>query len=136
MQSHFPVNIPENLSDCFPPRIEKGNYALIHPGSGSPAKIFSKNLMAVISLTVKDEVKHISEQRKFEYQINFAQALSKMKHSIVLLFIRPMEIVQTMVSKLQKIFIQTIERIRPGRKYKRNHKVKQKKFHFAYKTVC
>jgi len=100
------------------------------------AKIFSKNLTAVISLTVKDEIKHISEQRKFEYQINFAQALSKMKHSIVLLFIRPMEIVQTMVSKLQKIFIQTIEQIRPGRKYKRNHKVKRKKFHFAYKTAC
>jgi uncharacterized DUF497 family protein len=50
-----------------------------------------------------------------------------LKHGIVLLFIRPMEIVQTMVSKLQKIFVQTIERIRPGRKYKRNHKVKQKK---------
>ncbi|MDL1968358.1 MAG: IS4 family transposase [Deltaproteobacteria bacterium] len=99
------------------------------------AKILSKNLTAVISLTVKDEINRISEQRKFEYQINFAQALSKMKHSIVLLFIRPMEIVQTMVSKLQKIFIQTIERIRPGRKHERNHKVKHKKFHFAYKTV-
>jgi hypothetical protein len=91
----------------------------------SMPKYFSKNLTAVISLTVKDEVKRISEQRKFEYQINFAQALSKMKHSIVLLLIRPMEIVQTMVSKLQKIFVQTIERIRPGRKYKRNHKVKR-----------
>jgi len=79
------------------------------------AKIFSKNLTAVIALTVKDEIKHISEQRKFEYQINFARALLKMKHSIVLLFIRPMEIVQTMVSKLQKIFIQTIEQIRPGK---------------------
>ena len=63
-------------------------------------------------------------------------ASNLLKHGIVLLFIRPMEIVQTMVSKLQKIFVQTIERIRPGRKYKRNHKVKQKKFHFAYKTVC
>ncbi len=41
MQSHFPVNIPENLSDCFPPRTKKGNYALIHPGSGSPAKNYS-----------------------------------------------------------------------------------------------
>lgn len=41
MQSHFPVNIPKNLSDCFPPRTKKGNYALIHPGSGSPAKNYS-----------------------------------------------------------------------------------------------
>jgi hypothetical protein len=38
--------------------------------------------------------------------------------------------------KASEIFIQTIEQIRLGKKYKRNHKVKQKKFHFAYKTVC
>ncbi len=41
MQCHFPINIPKNLSDCFPPRTKKGNYALIHPGSGSPAKNYS-----------------------------------------------------------------------------------------------
>ena len=41
VKSHFPVNIPENLSDCFPPRTKKGNYVLIHPGSGSPAKNYS-----------------------------------------------------------------------------------------------
>jgi ADP-heptose:LPS heptosyltransferase len=37
--SHFPINIPKDLSDCFPVReIKKGQYALIHPGSGSPRK--------------------------------------------------------------------------------------------------
>ncbi|MBU4259140.1 MAG: glycosyltransferase family 9 protein [Proteobacteria bacterium] len=41
MQCHFPINIPKNLSDCFLPRTKKGNYALIHPGSGSPAKNYS-----------------------------------------------------------------------------------------------
>ena len=41
MQSHFPIDIPKNLYECFPPRTKKGTYALIHPGSGSPAKNYS-----------------------------------------------------------------------------------------------
>jgi len=32
--------------------------------------------------------------------------------------------------------VQTLEQIRPGRKYNRIHKVKRKKYHFAYKPVC
>ena len=39
MQSYFAIMIPQDLSDCFPARITEGQYALIHPGSGS----FKKN---------------------------------------------------------------------------------------------
>jgi ADP-heptose:LPS heptosyltransferase len=39
IQSHFAITIPNDLSDCFPARITEGQYALIHPGSGS----FKKN---------------------------------------------------------------------------------------------
>jgi ADP-heptose:LPS heptosyltransferase len=39
MQSHFTITIPQDLSDCFPARVAEGQYALIHPGSGS----FKKN---------------------------------------------------------------------------------------------
>lgn len=39
IQSHFTISIPQNLSDCFPARLTEGQYALIHPGSGS----FKKN---------------------------------------------------------------------------------------------
>jgi ADP-heptose:LPS heptosyltransferase len=41
IKSYFPIDIPNELSDCFPKRSKKGNYALIHPGSGSPAKNYS-----------------------------------------------------------------------------------------------
>ncbi len=41
IQSHFPVNIPQNLSDCFPDRVTEGQYALIHPGSGSLRKNYN-----------------------------------------------------------------------------------------------
>ena len=59
MQSHFPVNIPENLSDCFPPRTKKGNYALIHPGSGSPAKNYSPRFY----LALADELQHLGYKK-------------------------------------------------------------------------
>jgi hypothetical protein len=38
INSHLPINIPKDLSDCFPPRKIRGRYFLIHPGSGSPKK--------------------------------------------------------------------------------------------------
>ena len=41
IQSHFAIKIPQNLSDCFPARATEGQYALIHPGSGSFKKNYS-----------------------------------------------------------------------------------------------
>jgi heptosyltransferase-3 len=59
IQSHFPVHIPKNLSDCFPPRIKKGNYALIHPGSGSPSKNYSPQFY----LSLADELQHLGYKK-------------------------------------------------------------------------
>jgi hypothetical protein len=99
------------------------------------AKVFSKNFTSIIANTTKDDIEKLSEHRNFQYQINFAQALSKMKHTIVLLFTGPIEKVKSLITKLQKIYSQTVEQIRPERKYKRKHKVKLKKFHVAYKPI-
>lgn len=38
IQTYFPIEIPKNLAECFPHRAQKGQYALIHSGSGSPKK--------------------------------------------------------------------------------------------------
>lgn len=43
IQSHFCITIPQNLSDCFPARVTEGDYALIHPGSGSLMKNYSQH---------------------------------------------------------------------------------------------
>lgn len=99
------------------------------------AKIFSKNLTTIIVNSTKDDIKKLSEQRLCDYQINFTQALSKMKNTIVLLFIRSSEHMQRLVTKLQTIFIQTTERVRPGRKYIHKLKSNRKKFHLAYKPI-
>ena len=100
------------------------------------AKVFSKNLASVIASTTKKEIGKKSEPLMYVHQINFAQALSKMKNTIVLLFKRPMRIVAELVEDLRTIFIQTTEAVRPNRKFPRNHRVKQKRFFFEYKTTC
>ncbi len=52
IQSHFTITIPQDLSDCFPARVTEGQYALIHPGSGSFKKnynpLFYRNLAKVL----------------------------------------------------------------------------------------
>jgi hypothetical protein len=100
------------------------------------AKLFSKNLAAVVASTTKDEILKKSETLNFVHQINFAQALSKMKNTIVLLFNRSQEKVGTLVERLRTIFIKTTEAIRPNRKFPRRHRVKQQRFFFEYKTTC
>ncbi len=55
------------------------------------AKCFSKNFTAVIATTTVDDILKKSSALKHIHQINFAQALSQMKNTIVLLFNRTAE---------------------------------------------
>lgn len=100
------------------------------------AKCFSKNFTAVIATTTVDDILKKSSTLKHVHQINFAQALSQMKNTIVLLFNRSAEKVVMLVEKVRKIFIQTTESVRPNRKFPRRHRVKQKRYFLEYKTTC
>lgn len=100
------------------------------------AKLLSKNLVAAIASTTRKEILKKSETLKYVHQINFAQALSKMKNTIVLLFNRSLQEATKLVEKVRIIFIQTTEAIRPNRKYPRKHRVKQQRFFNEYKTTC
>lgn len=53
VQSHFPITVPQDLSDCFPAIVTEGRYALIHPGSGSPGKNYSPQFYRIL----KDELR-------------------------------------------------------------------------------
>jgi hypothetical protein len=99
------------------------------------ARVFSKNLTSVLSYPTREVIKRNSETKKYEDQINFAQALSKTKNVIVLLFIRQKEKVTKMISDLHEIFIKTTEPIRPDRKFPRNHKRSRKSFCLNYKPI-
>ncbi len=100
------------------------------------AKVFSKNLTAVIATTSREEIIKKSEDLKYTHQLNFAQALAKMKDTIVMLFNSSRKKRIKYVEQISEIFIQTTEAIRPNRKYPRRHRVKQTRFYLEYKTTC
>ena len=97
------------------------------------AKVFALNLTAAITHPAQEVIAEQSEQKKHPYRINFTHALSKMKDSLVLLFIRSSII--ELLKKLHSLFIATIEPIRPGRKYPRKNRVQKRDFCPCYKPI-
>jgi len=99
------------------------------------ARVFSKNLTAMLTFTAQEQVELSTAERKQSYQINFTQALSTMRDSIVLLFQRTGAIVQKIICNLLTTIASAIEPVRPGRKYLRNHKRSQRKYSLNYKPI-
>lgn len=99
------------------------------------AKVFTKNLVCILAFPGNNALHQQHEHRRYNYQINFTQALSKSKGVIGLLFHETASKVVQLVADLQHIFQRTIEPIRPGRKYPRNHKPSVRKFFPAYKPI-
>lgn len=99
------------------------------------AKVFTKNLVWIMAFPGNNALRQQHEHTKYDYQTNFTQALSKSKGVIGLLFHETTSKVGQLVADLQHIFQRTIEPIRPGRKYPRNHRPSQRKFFPAYKPI-
>jgi hypothetical protein len=99
------------------------------------AKIFTKNLVAILSSPVNTHLESTCGKLKYVYHINFTQALSKSKGVIALLFNETIARVAQLIADLQNVFQRTVEPIRPGRKYPRRHKVSVRKFFPAYKPI-
>ena len=99
------------------------------------ARIFSKNLTAMLAFPTRRDIEQNNDDKLHRYQINFTQAVSKMKDTIVLLFNRPMEVAKNLIAALHDLFIKTVEPVRPNRKYPRNHKIQKRGFYPSYKPV-
>ena len=99
------------------------------------AKIFAKNLVWVLAFPVQNRLDDDRRIKKYQYQINFTQAFSKSKGVIALLFHETVKRVGRLIVDLQHIFQRTVEPIRPGRKYPRNHKARSRKFFLQYKPI-
>jgi hypothetical protein len=54
------------------------------------AKVFTTNLTAMLAHPAQAVVKQQSQTKKYDYQVNFTQALSKMKDTVVRLFQQPL----------------------------------------------
>jgi len=73
-------------------------------------------------------------QRKYRYQINFANALSKMKNTLVQLFLyhSPLDVCRQVIEKIRR----AVEAVRPDRSYPRDlKKVRVPAFQGNYKRT-
>ena len=100
------------------------------------AKIVAANLTALMAMasqkiTVK-ETRHL----KRNYQINFAQALSKMKHRIVHLILHARNDIKLLIERTLRYISKTVEAVRKGRSTPRKLKNIKNDIHFsAYKSA-
>ena len=99
------------------------------------ARVFSKNITAMLTFAAQERVEQSGAGRKHSYQINFTQALSTMRDSIVLLFQRTGDGVLDIIDSLLTTFASAVEPVRPGRKYPRNQKRSHRKFYLTYKPI-
>jgi hypothetical protein len=97
------------------------------------AKVFSKNLAAVLIHPVQDEVDRRESRRKYRYQVNWTQAISKCKDCVVTLFVSDQ--ITRIIAALQNLFRKSMEPIRPGRKATRNKNLLRSNYNHAYKPV-
>ena len=99
------------------------------------AKILSSNLASMLVNVAQIKVENTLAARRLTYQINFAQALSKMKNTIVQWWwLRPKRLRERIVKMIRYIAC-TVESVRPGRSYHRNTSKKNRLFYSAYKRA-
>jgi len=99
------------------------------------AKVFAKNLVWMMAFPVQDCLDADTNDKKYRYQINFTQAFSKSKGVIALLLQDTAKRIKYLIADLQYIFQRTVEPIRPGRKYPRNHKANSRRYFLQYKPI-
>jgi hypothetical protein len=99
------------------------------------AKVFLKNLVRVLALPVQEVIAVDVHDRKYSYQINFTQALSRSKGAVALLLYESGRQVKRRIEDLQTIFQRTVGPVRRGRKYHRNHEAKPRKYFPQYKPI-
>jgi DDE family transposase len=99
------------------------------------ARIFSKNITSMLAFAAQNRVTEATKDREHSYRVNFTQALSTMRDTIVILFQRSTSTIQNIVSDILETFAMATEPVRPGRKYPRNHKRAQRKYYLTYKPI-
>jgi hypothetical protein len=100
------------------------------------AKVLTTNLVSIAVNAAQAHVDKATAHRKHNYQVNFAQAVSKMKNTVVELLVIPSHYLQEKLKVLIDYIACTIEPIRKGRSYSRPKSKMKNKLHFsAYKRA-
>lgn len=100
------------------------------------AKIVATNLTALMAMAAQKTITTNTKHHKLKYQINFAQALSKMKHRIVHLVLNAHDDIKLFIERTIRYVSKTIEAVREGRSTPRRLKNIKNDIHFpAYKSA-
>lgn len=97
------------------------------------AKVFTKNLTAFLAHPAQNVVAQDCLSKKYSYQVNMANAFSKMKDTIVLLLSRTA--ILSLLERLWQLMILTTEPVRPGRSFPHKKRVHARKFAMSYKPL-
>ena len=90
----------------------------------------------MVANAAQKQVDKATTHRKHNYQVNFAQALSKMKNTLVELLLLSAKELQSRLGALIDYIACTIEPIRSGRSYSRpKSKSKNRIFYCNYKRA-
>ena len=100
------------------------------------AKVVSANLTALMVIATRKSVMKKTKELKREYQVNFSQALSKMKHHLVYMIRYANEGITAMIRRTIYYIGLTAETIRYGRTAPRKLKNIKNDIHFSsYKNT-
>ena len=133
--SRWPVEEDYKIMKC---RIELENFSGQTQHSvyqDFHARVFSKNVTSMLVFVAQHKVTKETEHRECLYKVNYTQALSTLRDTIVLFFQRSKSTIYTLVSDVLETMSMAIELVRPGRQYPRNHKRAQRKYCLNYKPV-
>ena len=101
------------------------------------ARVLTKNIASIFASPVNDmPAADPAPSRKYDYQINFTHALAKARDLMPLLFQRSKAKIKLIIAALFELLAQTIEPIRPGRQYPRNHRISSRKYYLNYKPIA
>ncbi len=113
----------ENWSGLSPLAIRQDFYA----------SLFTKNLAAILAHPAQPVVAQQTATRKYGYQVNMTNLLSKLKDTIVLLFSR--NHIQSLLHALWQQMLLTIEPVRTDRSTPRKKSVQRRRFPSTYKPT-
>ena len=94
------------------------------------AKIVASNLTTLMEIQAQEVVDKRTRYLKRSYQINYAQALSKMKHRIITLITSKSETIVCLIKETVEYLSKTIEVVRADRSYPRRLKNIKNDIHF------
>ena len=97
------------------------------------ATLFTKNLAAILAHPAQAVVAAQTANRKYPYQVNMTNLLSKLKDNVVL-FLSRLDI-RTLLHAIWLQMIQTIEPIRKNRSLPRKPSVRRRRFPTSYKPT-